>query len=101
MGPHPAVEDAAAEHRAAYLADARRGKLRLRPVPPTGEGFLTEGEMECMDHLSAAARAWFTEVEHPGPQADLDEFAAAIHVLQARVMARAASRLYPDRFRQL
>ena len=58
--------------------------------------------MDVLDHLSAAAAGWFREVEHPaGVQGDLDEFAAAIHVLQARVMARAASRAYPDRFRLL
>lgn len=57
---------------------------------------LTSAELRVIAHLTTAARAFFALPEHhPSERA---EFAADMHHLQERVMARVAIRAHPDLF---
>lgn len=57
---------------------------------------LTSAELRVIAHLTTAARAFFALPEHhPSERA---EFAADMHHLQERVMARAAVRAHPEIF---
>lgn len=83
-----------------HLEDARHA-----PGPaeaPTGPG-LTPAEHSVVDLLG---RAWTTLVEQviePGSQQgeDLRELVAPIHAVQNAVLAQAAARFHPDRYRPL
>jgi hypothetical protein len=81
------------------VADARPKEL------PGGE-LLSPEEWEMIDHLSAFARLYFRDRQTHGGgteviNADSAEVCAQVHILQTRVLARAAARAYPDRIRIL
>ncbi len=65
---------------------------------------LTDMELKLVDMLGSCNRLWRaiyddTRASSRQRQNDLAEFAGHIHDLQYRVMAQAARRAYPDRFR--
>lgn len=60
---------------------------------------LTDAEMEVIDHLSDAARAFFQLPQHHPNE--VQAFADSIHHLQWQVMARAAIRWKPGHFTSL
>lgn len=61
---------------------------------------LTDEEHTLVANLGRCA-GLYANLEHPDRprEADVAEFVALIHALQARVLARAASRAYPNRYR--
>lgn len=61
---------------------------------------LTTQELEAMDMTAQLANK-IHEIIGDGPTASADwsEAAAEIHVIQHRIMAQAAARAYPERFR--
>ncbi len=71
------------------------GATTTAPSPAEVTG-LTGEEITILDHLSMAAALFFALPEHH--LSDRSEFAHEIHVIQQRVMARAAIRWRPDYF---
>lgn len=72
------------------------------PVDQPG-GLLTDLELEAMDATANLARLMFRIIGKTGPAAsgDCAEMVDKIHQLQLMILAQAASRAYPDRFRKL
>lgn len=70
--------------------------------PDDDPGLLTADEHQVVEDLGAVA-GQIRSLCGDGPVAtgDWKELAAAIHVLQFRVLAQAAARAYPDRYRLL
>jgi len=68
---------------------------------PEASELLTEAEHDLIKLLGACASLFSTNVVGDGPTRahDVDEFCSRVHDLQARVMAQAAGRAYPDRYR--
>lgn len=60
---------------------------------------LTPDELQILDLLAEAARRFFALPEHH--PSDPEEFAHEMHLLQHRVMCRAAIRSYPNEFTPL
>lgn len=60
------------------------------------EELLTETEHECVDAL---VRAWNLYLDINENPHDRDEFRHGLHRLQDAVLARAAARAYPERYR--
>jgi hypothetical protein len=58
---------------------------------------LTDAELDIIDALGGIAGAFARLPEHH-PTADLDDFVSLVHLLQEKVMARAARRAYPTLF---
>lgn len=69
-----------------------------------GEDLLSDDEVALLDAISDVSRRFRHLIDpskNSAAAADWTEVAATIHVLQARVMARAAARAYPGKFRAL
>lgn len=68
---------------------------------PTGRELLTQEEHDCLMVLGEAASIYCKQIvgDEPHGVHDRNEFVAHIHDLQARVMAQAAARAYPDQYR--
>lgn len=64
---------------------------------------LTDAELRAMDLTAELANLVGQEVIGNGPTRDADvrEFVDKIHQIQSIILAQAASRAYPDRFRLL
>jgi hypothetical protein len=72
---------------------------------PSGPGLLTGEEHALLDQLRDCWNSFVSVVNAGGDPAaaasDLDGIADHIHALQAAVLAQAAGRAYPDRYRKL
>lgn len=95
--------DAVAARQAADPEAVKRVMDRAREIeqePDEQPELLTENEHEALSHLGRAANS-IRLMLGDGPLADNDwsEAAADIHRLQHMVMAQAAARAYPDRYR--
>lgn len=65
-----------------------------------GENLLTDLELEALETTGLLARQLRSIIgTGPTAQADWSEAAAEIHVIQHRIMAQAAARAMPNRFR--
>lgn len=97
--PSEALDEAAARIAHPAAQEARDG----HPGPPSDEdeGLLTQAEHDCIMVLGEAHEIFRDQILGPEPHGAQDdaEFISHIHDLQARVMAHAASRAYPDRYR--
>jgi hypothetical protein len=71
----------------------------MSAVGPAG-AFLTAAEHELVELLGACASRWAQIVSHqPSRAGDINEFVLWIHACQHAVLAQAAARAYPERYR--
>jgi hypothetical protein len=71
-------------------------------TPPPRAELLTDAEHHALE-LTAELTGLFAEIVAVGPSrgGDLSEFTAHLHAIQHAVLAQAAARAYPTRYRQL
>ncbi len=100
--PTPADELELAAARLAHPATPAALSEEASALSAPSE-LLTGAEHEVVELLGQAASSFAVNVVDFNPAtraADIDEFCSRIHDLQARVMAQAAARAYPDRYRR-
>jgi hypothetical protein len=74
----------------------------LQPLIEDDPGLLTDSELDTLDLAARLADQYALIVDYgPSRTADLAEFGHHIHAIQQAVMAQAAARAYPERFRLL
>ena len=75
----------------------------MSQTPVSGEHLLTEAEQRAMDLTAELAGLLIGDVIGAGASrhGDVSEMVAHIHGIQHAIMAQAAARAYPDRYRLL